>query len=177
MRYNVAQLLKEGVGATRTYAIEGDLYDIDPLNPGPASVTGEVVLLRIATGILARGAAQMRLTHECRRCLDAVTERMDIEFEEEFVPSMDIETGVRLPPIGESPELVIDERHILDLGELLRQYAVLVQVDGSLCRPDCAGLCSICGSNLNYGSCDCDSERIDPRLEVLTKLLESRDET
>ena len=27
-----------------------------------------------------------------------------------------------------------------------------------LCRPDCRGLCSFCGTNLNEGPCDCKSE-------------------
>ncbi|MGB9809870.1 MAG: YceD family protein, partial [Caldanaerobacter sp.] len=41
-----------------------------------------------------------------------------------------------------------------------------------LCKEDCKGLCPICGTNLNYGSCSCKREDIDPRLEVLSKLLQ-----
>ncbi|MFZ5634898.1 MAG: YceD family protein [Bacillota bacterium] len=41
-----------------------------------------------------------------------------------------------------------------------------------LCRQDCRGLCQKCGTNLNRGDCDCLVDNIDPRLEVLKKLLE-----
>lgn len=41
-----------------------------------------------------------------------------------------------------------------------------------LCREDCRGLCQRCGTNLNNGSCGCSEDDIDPRMEVLKKLLE-----
>jgi uncharacterized metal-binding protein YceD (DUF177 family) len=36
-----------------------------------------------------------------------------------------------------------------------------------LCREDCAGLCSSCGSDLNEGACSCEAQEIDPRFEAL----------
>ena len=72
---------------------------------------------------------------------------------------------------SEDPELLIDERHILDLSELLRQYAVMEAVQLALCRPECKGLCLICGQNLNLGSCGCTDRAVDPRLAELAKLL------
>jgi uncharacterized protein len=39
-----------------------------------------------------------------------------------------------------------------------------------LCRVDCKGLCAVCGTNLNTGSCSCKPDWEDPRLAVLKKL-------
>ncbi len=41
-----------------------------------------------------------------------------------------------------------------------------------LCKEDCAGLCDVCGQNLNHSKCSCTKKEIDPRLEILTKLLD-----
>ncbi len=41
-----------------------------------------------------------------------------------------------------------------------------------LCRPDCAGLCPHCGTNLNDGACDCEEDRTDPRWDALREVAE-----
>jgi len=40
-----------------------------------------------------------------------------------------------------------------------------------LCKEDCRGVCPDCGTNLNYGSCNCAAEKIDPRLEKLKDFI------
>jgi len=172
MLYNVAQLLKESIGASRQFEIDGLLYDIDESNPGGTQVRGSVRLLRTMRGILATGQAHLGLKQACRRCLELVETLACFQFEEEYLSSVDVETDVQLAAANEDfPELVIDERHILDLTEVLRQYAVMAACESRLCRPDCKGLCPNCGSNLNLGPCCCSSVRIDPRFAVLAELL------
>ena len=39
-----------------------------------------------------------------------------------------------------------------------------------LCRPDCRGLCPVCGVDLNQQSCSCGKDEIDPRWEKLKSL-------
>ena len=174
MRYNVAQLLKQGVGAARRYEIVGQFEDIDELNPGARELLGEVTLIRTPTGILARGSAEINLTRECRRCMATTSSDVMIEFEEEFLPTIDIETGATLPITDEDePELLIDGHHTLDLTEVLRQYAVATGTTYALCREGCKGLCPSCGQDLNEGSCECKRSEPDPRLEVLASLLGS----
>lgn len=173
MRYNVAQLLKDGIGASRKREIDGELHNIDENNPGPTHVAGNVQFMRTAAGVLASGLAHLTMKQTCRRCLAQVTSDVDFAFEEEFMPSIDIETGATLPVTDDADtELLIDEHHILDLSEVLRQDAILAASGSDLCRADCQGLCPICGRNLNDGPCGCVSDRIDPRFAVLSRLLE-----
>jgi len=174
MRYNVAQLLKAPTGALRRHAIAGSIADLDEQNPGALPVTGEVTLLRTERGVLASGQVHAVVTSACRRCLEPVQQEVTFAFEEEFVPSIDIITGARLPLADEdSPELVIDEHHILDITEVVRQFVVMEAPATALCRPDCQGLCPHCGQNLNLGPCACAEEPADPRLAVLKQLLQT----
>ena len=42
-----------------------------------------------------------------------------------------------------------------------------------LCRPDCKGLCKVCGANHNYEECSCDDSVPDPRLSVFANILKN----
>jgi uncharacterized protein len=172
MRINVAQLLKEGVGGVRQHSIDGELHDLDAENPGPTAVRGRVQLMRTPRGILVTGQARMRMVQSCRRCLEAAEHDVVIDVEEEFIPSIDVVTGATLPITDDDEsELVIDEHHILDLTEVLRQLAVAESTEMSLCRPDCKGLCPVCGTDLNCGPCRCAASRGDSRFAALATLL------
>ncbi len=176
MLFNVSQLLKEGVGATRCCDIDGELHNIDEHNPGPVSVEGHVALIRTPDGILAKGEAHVELLEPCRRCLELTANAVDFEVVEGYKPSIDIETGAQLPIAeDDETELFIDEHHILDLTEVLRQYVIMTAMLPALCRSDCKGLCPVCGSNLNEGLCHCERATGDPRLAILAKLLEPED--
>jgi len=58
----------------------------------------------------------------------------------------------------------------IDLNELLREQFYLALPMKPLCRDTCAGLCSLCGTNLNTGTCQCTSQWEDPRLAPLKEL-------
>ena len=93
-----------------------------------------------------------------------------IELEEIFIPTIDVVTGKPVTPEEDDRALWIDEHHILDLNEVLRQDALLAAPVHVLCKKDCRGLCPTCGQNLNAGSCNCTPD-IDPRWGPLVDLL------
>ena len=68
--------------------------------------------------------------------------------------------------------ILVDESFKLDLDELLRSDILLELPYKYLCREDCKGLCPSCGKNLNEGPCGCNLHQVDPRLEVLKKLID-----
>jgi uncharacterized protein len=149
---NVAQLLKEGIGATRAFEIDETLY-LDETTQ--CHVQGDVELLRTRRGILVRGtfAGTSRLV--CSRCLDFFEYPLAFRIEEEFLPLVDVTTGIALPLDDDPTTFTIDDRHILDLSEAIRQYALLAIPMKPMCRPDCGGLCPQCGANLNQQHCQC----------------------
>lgn len=171
MRYNVAQLLKELTGSTRSYEVDERLPSPEPEWGDELEVTGPVDMVRTPRGLLV--SAQLHTTVEgtCARCLEAAVEPVDVTIEEEFFPTIDVITGapVQLPEGDDS--FTIDRRHIVDLTEAFRQGVWLARDQQPLCRPDCKGLCPVCGTNLNTGQCSCDTSAGDPRWDVLRRRL------
>jgi len=55
----------------------------------------------------------------------------------------------------------------------VREYMLLEVPLNPLCKPDCKGLCPICGGNLNEEVCNHDAEVLDPRLAALKMLLKN----
>ena len=169
MRYNVAQLLKEPIGATRSYRLSDERADSPEF--GADAISGSVQFLRTHQGILARGAAEARMTQTCGRCLREFAGSARLLLEEEFFPQVDVNTGRRLTLPADVDGTVIDANHILDLTEVLRQSLVAAQPMKPLCRPDCPGLCPECGADRNNEICTCGLAARDPRWGALTALL------
>ena len=65
----------------------------------------------------------------------------------------------------------IDEKNVLDLTEVTRQYAITILPMKPLCRSDCRGLCAKCGVDLNQEECHCGGTSVDSRWNDLVKLL------
>lgn len=177
MRYNVAQLLKGPTGGQRRYEVKEDIEDLDPDLQPLAPLEGSVTLMRTSQGILVTGKLHTVIEGECRRCLEPAKVEVDLELEEEFYPTVAIaESPVDPIPEDEYDEaLTIDEHHMLDLSEVVRQGLWLATPMDALCRLDCAGLCPRCGGNRNLGECTCEQDEIDPRWAVLQSLLSAKD--
>jgi uncharacterized protein len=175
MRFNVAQLIKGPRGACRRYELDEQIDHLDPGLKPIRPLQGSVALLRTTQGILVTGSLRTRLQVECRRCLEPYEADVQIDLEEEFLPSIRIDGA----PIDEVPAedrdeaLLIDADHILDLKEVVRQDLWLQLPMEGVCRPDCAGLCPRCGGNRNLGECNCEEAPIDPRWAALQALFPS----
>lgn len=128
-------------------------------------------------GIRVRGTLRGFVSLECTRCLQEYRQEMDIQVDEFYRrPGIGaVSPEGRLLPremeVPEEDEYLIDEGTI-DLNVLVNDAVILSLPIKHLCSPECRGLCPYCGINLNLETCDCRVEDIDPRLEVLRKLLE-----
>ena len=167
MQINVSQLLKEPIGATRDYKVS----EIVDITGDGRMVQGEVKLLRTHRGILVRGVLRTEVELTCSRCLSPFNFPVTLNIGEEYIPTVDVVSGVPLFSPEEPGPFIIDEHHVIDLTEAIRQYSLLVIPMKPLCREDCAGLCPNCGHNLNQGSCGCPQQEADPRWSELSKLL------
>lgn len=176
LEFNVATLLQEPIGSTREYDIDEPLGKIDPeLNP-VEPVQGSVTFLRTHEGVLVQGELASVFELECNRCLTTFHMPLSIDIEEEFRSAIDLTTGASLPIAPEEEDTVIDEKHILNLTEVVRQLFLLAVPTTPVCMPNCKGLCPQCGTNLNEESCDCVIEMRDPRWSKLATLLDSTEE-
>ena len=167
MLFNVSGLMQEGIGATRTYGVQGTLHS-EGRSPEP--VQGEVELLRTPDGILVRARMELVEPEMCSRCLQPLQETVQIGFEEEFLATVDAH-GAPLREVESDDAFTIDQNHMLDLTEAVRQYREASATMQPLCRPDCRGLCPQCGKDLNTGDCECDVMQEDNPWAALTGLL------
>jgi uncharacterized protein len=168
MEINVSQQLKASIGSVREYEIDNQT---DILGIGVSSlVKGKVKLTRTNRGILAQGDLNTKIPVECSRCLKTFDCPLTFKIEEEYFPVIDVNSGTPLEIPDDPSIFMIDEHHILDLSEAIRQNALLAVPMKPLCREDCAGLCTRCGKDLNKGKCDCSPQAIDPRWSKLAEL-------
>jgi uncharacterized protein len=177
MLYNVAQLLKAPVGTSLEYDIHEENVQLDEDLTVIGPVEGHVRLHHTNQGILADGWVDMTLELTCMRCLNEFEQPMHLDFSEVFYPTVDINTGAPVPPMAEEEAFPIDDHHLLDLTEAIRQDILVSLPMIPICREDCAGLCPQCGHDLNLGPCDCKPVEVDSRFSVLEKLLQNGSES
>lgn len=166
MQINVSRLLREPIGSTRTHIVD----EVTDVSGNSSRVQGEVRLTRTDRGILAQGTLNTRVELTCSRCLGLFTCPLALDIEEEYYATTDILSGAPIPRPEDSGCFTIDERHVIDLTEAIRQYVLLAIPMKPLCATDCAGLCPTCGHNLNQGPCSCPPQKIDPRWAKLRTL-------
>lgn len=170
LKFNVAQLLREEVGARRNYTFAENALPLDD-EMTLRQLDGKVRFTRTTTGVLAGVDAHGIVELPCTRCLNPAHQQISMNFQDEFHSRIEVNTGMPLPKPDEEDPFFIDESHLVDLGEALREYALLELPMQVLCRPDCKGLCPTCGADRNQGECGCVNEENDDRFAVLKTLL------
>lgn len=176
MIYNVAQLLKAPVGTVQRVALDpADALRLDEEQVRLAgTVEGSLRLHRTNQGILADGMVTAPVELRCDRCLELFTTTATFALREEFYPTVDVTTGISLPPAENELVFPINQNHLLDTREAIRQNLLLALPMRALCREDCAGLCPRCGQNWNEAACDCEPEAEDERFAALRDLLDGQ---
>lgn len=100
--------------------------------------------------LLVVGKVRTPVTLRCSRCLQIF--RMPLQVKQ-FVFHQELK--------GED---------FVDLTENLREDIILELPQRALCRPDCRGLCPVCGKDLNEGACKCKREPGDMRWHALDQI-------
>lgn len=173
--FNVAQLLKEPIGGRRSFAVDIPMdFQEEELNQ-PDPLTGTVDMLRTNRGVLVETALDGYVQVPCSRCLRDVRYPVSLEIVEEFQPTVDVVRGTFIAVDEEDAALLINEHHMLDIREVVRQALLLEVPLQVLCREECAGLCPVCGQDLNLGPCECSLDAPDPRWDALAALLPEND--
>lgn len=172
MRFNVVQLLKNGVGARKSYTLD---ETVDALREtGTTKVRGSVTLTCTGNRIWVSGSVEANASGPCSRCLNTSEYTVRFHMDAEYLPTVDFGSGSPLEmPEMEEEAFTIDSQHILDLTEAVRQYVVINLPMKPLCREHCRGLCTTCGADLNQGDCAC-SGQVDSRWSPLLDLLTAK---
>jgi DUF177 domain-containing protein len=165
---NVSTLLREPLGSTRDYRADDELAAV-PSAGYERRVSGRVRLIRSERGILVTARLTCDVELVCARCAKRFTAVIPIDFDEEYVSLDDPHATARGRQVDPDDFLVDEFRHV-DLSEAIRQYEESALPLLPLCRADCAGLCPVCGSDLNETRCACDGAQDEGRWEALSAL-------
>jgi DUF177 domain-containing protein len=127
----------------------------------PDRVPAELAIAKASTGLVFDLGFAARLHGPCYRCLgDAVLE----------LPVSGREYQATNPEGSDelSTQYVVEDK--LDLAAWARDAIALALPDKILCRADCAGLCPVCGKNLNDEPHTHEEEASDSRWAALEGL-------
>ncbi len=156
------------------------------------AIEGSVWVQLQPTGCLIRGRLTGVLRIPCDRCTELARVQLQYEFDEyeEFDEDEEARSAAAElaqipggthggPKKSQAEQDAPDERlqddllrsagshWELDVGGLLWEQLLLALPVKPLCRPDCKGICPLCGAELNKGPCQCKQDEGDPRLSVL----------
>jgi uncharacterized protein len=141
---------------------------IDPLRFGgetytatPADVPVELVVQRATSGDVFRVRFHTRLEGPCMRCLAPAGLDVDVDAQEYEARDHTGDDELR-------SEYVVDGE--LDVATWARDLISLSVPDQILCRADCAGLCPVCGKDLNVEPHEHAEAATDPRWAALEAL-------
>ncbi len=119
--------------------------------------------------VTLRGQLQVDGGAECARCLAPFVFRLESE-----ILVLADRRGSDEPrdeaALEEEGSVLYHDGLELDLTGLLREAIILEVPVVLVCRPDCRGLCPLCGQDLNVGTCSCAPPKGDARWEALKDL-------
>jgi uncharacterized protein len=143
LRLNVGFLIKSPIGTRRDFN-----FDYEKMRLGEDLMVmnffGTACFNRTQQGLLLQGKFEAAADLECVRCLETFSQPLKWSFSDLY--AFDHRN------ITDSGLLVPEDAQI-DMEPLLREFALLEFPISPVCKPDCKGLCPICGENLNQIAC------------------------
>lgn len=143
LRLNVGYFYNKPIGYSREIQEEVDQLELEDLVV--RNLKCDILGSRTKEGLLLQVQGTAEVETACVRCLKDFFLPEVFEFEElyQFPSRTREETDLILPQDGQ-----------IDLRLLFREYLILALPIKRLCKPDCKGLCVVCGTNLNDGTCE-----------------------
>lgn len=128
------------------------------------------ILLTIANRenkqLFIRGHVELEAKIACGRCLEEVLTPIHFDIDKELV----ICDGSAVDEDMEQTEYLIGFE--LDVDKLVYAEILVNWPMKVLCREDCKGICKVCGTNLNHGTCDCQKTEPDPRMAAIQDIFQ-----
>ena len=120
--------------------------------------------------VLVEAVLQLTVAIPCDRCLKEVEYPLDLNISRE----------VTAPDRAGADELeeqdAFMEGYSLNINSLIDNEITTSWPMKVLCRPDCKGLCPVCGKDLNTGACGCDTFVPDPRMAAIMDVFNANKE-
>jgi uncharacterized protein len=172
MRIWLDQVREEPINWDETERVAVASLDRQELSElGPISWRGQVVFAD--PGFYLRGHLSYDQILSCNRCLAPIHEPASSEVElmilVERPGSKGEERGEHELKEGDMGVLWLDGEILETRPILLEQLQLNIPMK-PLCRPDCKGLCPVCGGDRNRVACSCEEASPDPRWAALAAI-------
>jgi len=154
LRINIVELLRHP-GSERRVEHEISAADLNcDLAPGQSDISGLVVINVSAVSatdvVSVAGSVSIPWSGECRRCLKATSGVHTVEFDERFAPERNRD---RIASVDNDVSIIEGDQ--IDLLEPIRETVMIETPMSVLCNEACEGICDVCGTDRNEGSCEC----------------------
>lgn len=116
------------------------------------------------------GSVKLTFRTQCDRCLTEVPTSLVLVFDR-TVTSPDGELSE-----DSDDDLSFMEGYQLNVETFVYNEILVNWPMKILCRPECKGVCPVCGRNLNEGECGCDTFVPDPRMAVIQDIFNANKE-
>ncbi len=133
----------------------------------------ELEVRRKGDRFLLQGEVTTQVDAQCSRCLKEFALSLRVPFK--LIIKLSPQGGIA-DNLEEGFLLLSPQAETLEIGERVRQLILLALPLKPLCRPDCRGLCPVCGQDLNEGECNCRREAPDSHWEKLKSLKQKESE-
>ena len=143
--------------------IDFDEPELDSQNisfTSPMHLEGDIKNINGLLYLVLNGTASY--VYQCSRCLEPTEAKLDFNIKEVFSKT-ELE--------NENDDVIILNSNEIDLKEITEHALCCALPITCLCSDDCKGLCPVCGCDLNFENCSCETDDIDPRLAALKDFL------
>ncbi len=130
-----------------------------------------VSLRKTSWEIVASIEAHVNAALQCDRCAEEFVRRVDASFDLLFTWS----GTERITAVEEDYYVLGDGQKEIDVSDAVREYLQLAVPFKNICREECRGLCTVCGTNLNERICGCTVVQGDVRWSALKNLASQND--
>ncbi len=118
--------------------------------------------------VLLESQTNLSLLIPCSRCLDDVEVPFDIVISREL--DFNESSADRIKELDEQNYI---DGYNLDVDLLIFDEILLGFPLKVLCKPDCKGICKVCGKNLNREFCNCEQSVGDPRMLAIQDIFKN----
>jgi uncharacterized protein len=142
-RINVGFLIHQSIGVSHCFPFAFERIHIaDDLNL--TDFKGAATVSRTPQGLLVQGTFEGCNQMECGRCLKPFMHTLKWEMTELYAFNRRTAT---------KEDLLLPDDGFIDLESFIVEDAQIALPINPICKPDCLGLCQICGADLNLGDC------------------------
>ncbi len=175
MKILIEDIPEEGLSVDLNESIQADNLSV------VAPVVSRLELNKSGSEIIIDGSLDTEVGMQCSRCLKDLRLSLNIPVNVVYHPIEEIDEAGEGHPArhalqNDEMDMEFYRDGVIDLSDLLREQLILNTQMKPLCDEACKGLCPVCGTDLNVGSCNCITKEVDPRLAVLKKLFNDRKE-